>query len=285
MKLCRFDGTRFGVVTDAGIHDVTGAVLDLPACGYPYPSHDLLIANLPRLRDAMLRLAEASPAMPHGSVAFDAPVANPGKLVGAPVNYVKHLEEVRDQAALHHNNEAHMRQIREIGLFLKATGSLIGPGRAVEIGKPGSRNDHEVELAVVIGRTCKAVAAEDALDVVAGYAIGLDMTVRGPQDRSLRKSLDTYSVLGPWLVTADEIPDPSSLDLELKVNGEIRQKANTRDLVLSVPELIEFASSYYTLHPGDVIFTGTPEGVSEVRAGDVMEARIDGIGTMTVAVH
>jgi 2-keto-4-pentenoate hydratase/2-oxohepta-3-ene-1,7-dioic acid hydratase in catechol pathway len=177
-----------------------------------------------------------------------------------------------------------MRQIREIGLFLKATSSLIGPSDPVRIAFPDRRNDHEIELVAVIGRPGRNIRAEDALAHVAGYAIGLDMTVRGPEDRSFRKSIDTYSVLGPWLVTADELPDPSGLELELTVNGETRQKANTRDLVLSVPELIAFASSHYTLHPGDLLFTGTPEGVAPVAAGDRMVARIEGIGAMTVDV-
>ena len=102
---------------------------------------------------------------------------------------------------------------------------------------------------------------------MAGYAIGLDITIRGSEDRSFRKSPDSYSVLGPWLVTADEIPDPGSLDLQISVNGEQRQKSNTRYLILGVRELVELASSFYTLYPGDVIFTGTPEGVSPIEPG------------------
>jgi 2,4-diketo-3-deoxy-L-fuconate hydrolase len=109
--------------------------------------------------------------------------------------------------------------------------------------------------------------------------------VRGPEDRSLRKSIDTYTVLGPWLVTSDELADPSALDLSITVNGEPRQRANTRELILGVPELIEFASSFYTLFPGDVLLSGTPEGVGPIRPGDVMLARIDGIGEMQVHVR
>ncbi|ADZ72786.1 2-hydroxyhepta-2,4-diene-1,7-dioate isomerase (plasmid) [Polymorphum gilvum SL003B-26A1] len=122
------------------------------------------------------------------------------------------------------------------------------------------------------------------MEHVAGYTIGLDMTVRGAEERSMRKSIDSYSVLGPWLVTADEIPDPSQLDFELKIDGITRQKANTRDLVLSVPELIEMASRFYTLEVGDVIFTGTPEGVGQVVPGNTMHAWIDRIGSMEVLV-
>ncbi len=109
----------------------------------------------------------------------------------------------------------------------------------------------------MIGKPADRVPVAAALDYVAGYAIGLDMTVRGPEERSLRKSIDSYSVLGPWLTTADEVADPGALDIELHVNGELRQRANTRDLVIGIPELIAWASAYYTLLPGDVIFTGT----------------------------
>jgi 2-keto-4-pentenoate hydratase/2-oxohepta-3-ene-1,7-dioic acid hydratase in catechol pathway len=177
-----------------------------------------------------------------------------------------------------------VRRIEETGLFLKAPSSLIGPGAAIEIHHPHRRTDHEVELAVVIGRTCRDVAAADALAFVAGYAIGLDITIRGPEERSLRKSLDTYSVLGPWLVTADAFGDPGGREMMLSVDGEIRQRANTRSLIMDVPALIAFASSYYTLHPGDVLFTGTPDGVGPIRPGETIAARIDDIGDLTVKV-
>jgi 2-keto-4-pentenoate hydratase/2-oxohepta-3-ene-1,7-dioic acid hydratase in catechol pathway len=115
--------------------------------------------------------------------------------------------------------------------------------------------------------------------------IGLDITIRGPEERSLRKSPDTYTVLGPWLVTRDEIADPGALGFSISVNGEVRQKSNTAELILGVPELIEFASSFYTLQPGDVIITGTPEGVASIKPGDTMVAEIEGIGSMQVAVR
>jgi 2-keto-4-pentenoate hydratase/2-oxohepta-3-ene-1,7-dioic acid hydratase in catechol pathway len=122
------------------------------------------------------------------------------------------------------------------------------------------------------------------LKYVAGYAVSLDMTVRGSEDRSFRKSLDTYSVLGPWLVTPDEVPDPGVLDLWLTVNGSARQRTNTRHLIFDVPRLIEYASSFYTLLPGDIIMTGTPEGVGPVEDGDVIDVGIESIGSMQVKV-
>ena len=147
------------------------------------------------------------------------------------------------------------------------------------------RTDHEVELAFVIGRTANHVPAADALQYVAGYAVGLDITIRGTEDRSFRKSADTYTVLGPWLVTADEIADPGVLDLHLELNGERRQGSNTKYLILGVPQLIELASSIYTLHPGDIVLTGTPEGVSPIEPGDRVVATVEGIGSMHVDVR
>lgn len=201
----------------------------------------------------------------------------------APVNYKKHLEEAREQAEIHHNGQ--VAEIQKIGLFLKATSSVVGPGHGIEIQHPDRRNDHEAELVAVIGKAGRNIPREHAFDHIAAYMIGLDMTVRGPQERSLRKSIDTYSVVGPWLVTADEIDDPQALDFWLTVQGEPRQKANTRDLVLDIPALIEMASSYYTLQPGDLLFTGTPEGVGPVVHGDVITVDIEGIGRMTVDVR
>jgi 2,4-didehydro-3-deoxy-L-rhamnonate hydrolase len=150
---------------------------------------------------------------------------------------------------------------------------------------PERRNDHELELVVVMGREGRDIPRADALSFVAGYSIGLDMTLRGPEDRSLRKSLDSFSVLGPWLVTRDSLPDPGDLALRLEVNGRTRQSASTRDLIFDVPRLIEYASSFYRLFPGDLIYTGTPEGVGAVAAGDVLTCTIEQIGTMTVMVQ
>ena len=285
MKLCRFDDGRLGLVEPGQVRDVTAALDVLPAYRYPLPPFDPLIANLDAVIARVRTMASHAPAVPLRSITLLSPVANPGKIVCAPVNYQKHLDEVRDNAALHHHNTATMAPIHTAGLFLKATSSLVGPGQGIALRKVDRRNDHEVELAVVIGRQASDVEAKDGYGHVAGYAIGLDITIRGPEERSLRKSPDSYAVLGPWLVTADEIPNPGALDLRISVNGDVRQSSNTKYLILGVPELIAYASSFYTLNPGDVIITGTPEGVSPIQPGDVITARIEQIGTMEVNVR
>src|SRR5207244_7079647 len=146
-----------------------------------------------------------------------APVANPGKIIAAPVNYTKHLEEALADKGIHHGNL--INEIHKAGMFLKATSAVVGPGQGVKLIHTDRRNDHEVELAIVIGKTAKNVSAADALSHVAGFCIGLDMTIRGPEERSLRKSSDSYCVLGPWLVTPDELGNLGELQLSITVNG------------------------------------------------------------------
>lgn len=280
MRLCRFNTNRLGVVKGDQVFDVTEALDALPAVSYPLPQIDLLIANLDKVRARIDEILPAASSCALADVSLLSPVANPGKLVAAPVNYRKHLEEARADAEIHHNNQ--VAEIQRVGLFLKATSSLVGPSEGVTLRHTERRNDHEIELAVVIGKSGSRISRENAWEHIAGYCIGLDMTVRGPEERSLRKSIDTYSVLGPWLVTADEIGDATQLDFWLTVNGEVRQRANTRDLVIGIPELIEFASAFYTLHEGDVVYTGTPEGVGPVHPGDVIVAHVQGVGEMRV---
>jgi 2,4-diketo-3-deoxy-L-fuconate hydrolase len=283
MRLARFDDNRLGLVEGDCLRDVSAALDVLPAVRYPIPPGDLLIARLDAVLARAREIALSSPRLSLNDVVLRSPVANPGKVVAAPVNYQKHLDEVRDDAGLHHDNA--IATIHRAGLFLKAASSVVGAGDGIALEKLDRRSDHEVELAAVIGRTARRIGRADALAYVAGYCVGLDITIRGSEERSLRKSVDSYTVIGPYLVSADEVGSPDDLDLHLSVNGEPRQSSNTRFLIKKVAELIEFASSFYTLHPGDVLMTGTPEGVAPIYPGDTIEATIDRIGTMRVAVR
>lgn len=285
MRLCRFNDDRLGLVQDGQVLDVSSALQVLPACTYPLPRHDPLVAHLPAVRAAIDRLlADGARLSRHRleDVRLLSPVANPGKVMAAPVNYLKHLAEAREDQGIHHQNQ--VGEIQRVGIFLKSTHSVEGAAATLAIARPDRRNDHEIELVAVIGKAGRHIAPQDALSHVAGYCVGLDMTVRGPEERSMRKSPDGYTILGPWLTTADEVADVHALDLVLQVNGEVRQRATTRDLVLDVAQLIAFASSFYTLHPGDVLMTGTPEGVSQVFPGDRMTAEITGLGCLAVHI-
>lgn len=283
MKLCIFNDERIGVVRAQAVFDVTAIQDRFPATRYGVRQGDVLIAALPSLRPAMEELAAKSPAIPLAEVKLRAPIGHPGKLLGAPLNYQDHVTEAKADPATF--AVAQIRRVQELGFFLKATSSLAGCADGITLSHTDRRTDHEVELAIVMGRRCRCVARRDALNFVAGYSIGLDITLRGSEERSLRKSIDTYSVLGPYLVTADELGDPSNLDLRLEVNGEVRQQANTRELIIDVPGLIEFASAWYTLEPGDVIYSGTPAGVGPLRQGDSVEASIERVGSIKLMVQ
>ena len=283
MRFCRFDDNRLGLVDGDTVRDVTAAADILPPARWPLPHGDLFMLHFDAMRAEMARLAGDAPSKPLADVRLLSPIANPGKIVAAPVNYQLHLDEARVDTGI--NFGSGVKTIAECGVFLKATSSLVGPGEGVVADWSDRRIDHEIELAVVIGKTGFRISEADALSHVAGYTMGFDMTIRGTEDRSYRKSLDTFTVLGPWVVTTDELPDASALDFELRVNGETRQKSNTRHLVFDVPKLIAVASKAYTLHPGDIILTGTPEGVAPVVPGDVMQAWMQGIGETTIAVR
>jgi len=281
VRICRFDGGRIGIVVDRRVSDVTEAVTPLLAA--PDGAGDPLIRALPAIRARIDPARDGRAEFDLAAVDLLCPVQHPTKIIAAPVNYRAHVAEANADAGIRYGHT--QTDIGEAGLFLKATSSLAGPGAGIALRFPERRTDHEVELVVVIGKAGSDIPRDRALAHVAGYAIGLDITLRGPEDRSFRKSPDGYSVVGPYLVTADEVPDPAALSLSLDLNGERRQHASTADMVYGVERLIEFASSFYTLHPGDVLFTGTPEGVGPIRPGDELVATIDGMGSLTTRVR
>jgi len=283
MRFCRFNHDRLGVVKGTQVHDVTEALQSLPPLHWPTPPGDHFFNHFEALRPHMQVLADSVPGVPIAAVSLLSPVANPGKIIAAPVNYQLHLGESRADNAINFGTE--VKTIADYGLFLKAGSAMIGAGQAVVADWADRRIDHEIELALVIGKQGFRITEDQALSHVAGYMIGLDMTIRGTEDRSFRKSLDTFAVFGPYVVTADEIVDPGHLDFELKVNQQTRQKANTAQLIWNVQKLIAYASQAYTLYPGDIIMTGTPEGVAPVLPGDSMHAWIECIGEMSVAVR
>ena len=282
MRICRFNGGRLGLVQGSEVIDVTPVLGLIAAQHYPLPQKDLLVEALPQMRAAIEAEARKGAVHALSSVKFQSPVANPGKIIGAPINYKAHVEESKADTGIGHGRN--ITSIGDWGMFLKAGTSLIGCSDEIVLRFPQRRNDHEVELGVVIGRQGNQIAAADAMKHVAGYTVALDMTLRGPEFQCFRKSIDSYSVVGPWLVTADEVADPNSLDLWLTVNGESRQKSNTSMLVYDIARLIEFASSFYTLMPGDIIMSGTPEGVGPVKPGDLIEAGIESIGQFSIRV-
>lgn len=276
MKICRYQDTpdgpvKIGVVRGDRVHDVSAVADMLPDVRWPYPEGDLFIANLERLRPVMDDLADKAPGVPVESVLLRKPVANPGKFLCGAGNH----KIVLDMGG----------HPRRMGLLFKMTNAAAGPADGVTLRWPERTTFHEMEIAIVIGKEGTEIPASEAFDYIAGYCIGLDMTMQGSEFPSFGKSFDTYGVMGPWLTTRDEIADPDSLAYCLKVNGEDRQVDSTANLVLGIADLVEHAASVMTLHPGDVIFSGTPpRSTGPVVPGDVMHAAMDGLGEMTVKV-
>lgn len=272
MKLGVFDDNRLGALVGEETVDVTDLLVDhLGGPSAAGPLHALIESAAAQA--LLTEEALASAPRVAGPVRWRAPLPRPGKIPGAPANYRAHVAEMGNP-----------NTISEWGMFLKASSSVIGPGEAIELPYTDVRTDHEGELAVVIGRTCRNVSLEDALDVVFGYTCLLDITTRSTEDRSTRKSYDTFTPLGPLVVTSDEIEDPDALGIRLWVGEELRQDASTAAMIFGVRQLIAYTSSVMTLHPGDVIATGTPEGVGPIVDGDVVTVEIEAVGTLTVTV-
>ncbi|MFB6354666.1 MAG: fumarylacetoacetate hydrolase family protein [Halobacteriales archaeon] len=274
MRFVRFDGGRLGLLVDdgEGIVDLTdrlGLGTDEPLVEYIEGGHDAGA------------YADADPDRRRADVHLEAPVRRPGKVIAAPLNYEAHIVEVLADRDV---DVEEWFSIEDRGYFLKAPSSVVGPDDGVELPFADRRVDHEVELAFVMGEAVKDVDAADAWDAIFGYTVLLDISVRGEQDRSNRKSYDTFTVVGPCVATPDEVGDPQALDLRLDLNGETRQDANTADMVYTCADIVQYASIGTTIEVGDVITTGTPEGVSELSGGDVIEAGIEDIGSMTVEV-
>ncbi len=207
---------------------------------------------------------------------LSAPIPLPGAVIAAPVNYVDHMNEMSE-----------LRDIRSLGLFLKSRSSVTGPGSTVRLPYTDRRFDQEAELGVVIGKVAEDLGPAEALDYVFGYTCLLDITMRGGEDRSTRKSFRTFTPIGSWITTADEDPGRPQTLLAARscsVSGVERQKALTSDLIWSVPELIAYASSVMTLYPGDVIASGTPQGVGPIVGGDTIAVSIERVGSLEVGV-
>ena len=288
MRLAILDGLRLGVVCETTVIDVTAAL--------PWP-HDpdpltagwwrRLCRDLDLVRPALAAAARdpAAPRVEVGAARLLVPAVNPSKIVAAASNYQEHVAEMHEvQGRTLGRVESWMM---EFDVFLKAPSSIAGPRDDIVL--PPDQRDreihHEAELVAIVGKGGKDIAPGDALSRIAGYTIGLDITVRSKADRSRRKSYDTFSPLGPWLVTSDEAGDPADMDIELERNDVLKQKVSTRDMLVPVQDIVAYASRVMTLLPGDVLFTGAPPGVGPIEPGDTLRVRISRLGEMGLTVR
>src|SRR5579871_1663491 len=219
MKLCRFEPDRLGVVIGDKVHDVTEAQTQIRAAA-PYDMKgDAVIAALPAWRKRLEDMARKAPPIPLASVKLISPVARPSKAMAAPTNYGKHIEEMAARRDIPNAAKRPSPKIGTAGIFLKSNSAIVGPSEGIPLRFPDRLNEHEAELVVIIGKTGSDIPRAKAKDYIVGYTLGLDMTVRGPEDRSFRKSIDGYAVLGPWMVTADEVPEPDNITVTLHLNN------------------------------------------------------------------
>jgi 2-keto-4-pentenoate hydratase/2-oxohepta-3-ene-1,7-dioic acid hydratase in catechol pathway len=273
MKLCRY-GPRGS--EKPGIVDADGRIRDLSGL-----VDDITPATLSK---ALATDVSALPVV-EGSPRYGVPVKGIGKIVAIGLNYADHAKE------------SGLPIPTEPVVFMKALSSLTGPNDEVMLPKDSTHTDWEVELGLIIGKTCRYVDEADALDHVAGYVLANDVSERFNQKQrgsqwSKGKGHDTFCPVGPWLVTPDELGDPQDLAMSLDVNGERMQTGNTRTMIFNVKQIISYLSQYVTLFPGDLIITGTPPGVGEgkkpdaiyLKAGDEMTLSIDGLGVQTQKV-
>ena len=294
MKLAHYldNGTvRVGVVDNSLIFDVQEAQQKLQL-QFPRPTRtiDEILNNdmLSLLQQTEKRIIKSVPGKPLTSVTLRSPILNPEKILLLAVNYLSHSKEKKSEPP------------KEPYLFTKFRNALIGPGEPILLPRVSRKVDWEVELAVIIGKVGKYVSRKDALSYVAGYAVANDVSFRDlqystrlPDGKTMMglnwvrgKGLDSSYALGPWLVTSDEVPNPHELGISLSVNGEVKQKSNTSEMVFKIDSIIEYVSAGMTLRAGDVISTGTPGGVAAhtgeayLKDGDLIEASIDRIGTL-----
>jgi ureidoglycolate lyase len=266
---------RVGIVTCAGMIDIAAT-----ASGHPATMEDL-IARWDELKPRLGEMEESSSVRryPASTVRLHAPIKKPGKVAAIGLNYADHILESK------------LEQPKVQLWFAKATSSLHDPFEPIQIPRVSDQVDYEAELVAIIGKRAKHLSSESARSAVFGYCAGNDVSVRDWQMQTpqwfLGKSFDTHAPIGPWIVTADEIPDPHDLNIRCFVNSELRQSSNTRHLVFNVFEQVAHLSEVMTLEPSDLIFTGTPGGVgwaSEpkafLREGDTVRVEIERIGSI-----
>jgi 2-keto-4-pentenoate hydratase/2-oxohepta-3-ene-1,7-dioic acid hydratase in catechol pathway len=296
MKLLNFkrnDSYRLGIKTDQGVLDVAAAAEKLGEQNIAGSIHEVIetgssaVASLTGLAQrALAAKGDKSPyLLKEDSLQFGPCVTNPGKIICVGLNYRKHAEET--------NAAVPEYPI----LFNKFSNTLTGHGDQVYLPKVSSKVDYEAELVIVIGKKAKSIEKHQALDHIFGYCNVNDLSARDLQMRTsqwlLGKSCDGFSPLGPYLVTSDEVGDPNRLDVKCIVNGEVRQKSNTSDMIFYCDEIVSYISRHMTLLPGDIILTGTPEGVvlgyppekqNYLKDGDVVTVEIEKLGSLTITM-
>ena len=291
MRICHYDNSQAGVIVEDKVYNIGNALIKagLARSGYTMLEVIDALANNARAIQIARDASRDSTGIPLNSVKLLAPITNPGSLWAAAANYRAHQKEMIERMGSA-DRVTKTKDELMAEFFLKTTSSIIGPGDTVILPKISKLVDFECELCAVIGKRARKVTEEQALDYVFGYTICWDISQRDPwgkgvqNTRNIRKGFDTFSALGPWIVTRDEIDEPQNLTIKVLQNGKEAMTAHTSDMICGLRDHIRFLTSCLTLRPGDLITTGTPAGVSKLNDGDHLHGTIEKIGSMELQV-
>jgi 2-keto-4-pentenoate hydratase/2-oxohepta-3-ene-1,7-dioic acid hydratase in catechol pathway len=291
MKICHYNSNQAGAIVGDKVYPIGEALVKAGQARNGYTMLEIIdaLANRPEAMRTVQDAVKSGSSVPLGSVKLLAPIYNPGSLWAAAANYKEHQAEmIVKMGSADRSVKTNDELMAEF--FLKTTSSIIGPGDTIILPKISRDVDFECELCAVIGKRARKVTEEQALDYVFGYTICWDISQRDPwgrgmqNTRNIRKGFDTFTALGPWIVTRDEIEEPQNLSIYVEQNGKPAMTAHTSDMICGLRDHIRFLSGVLTLRPGDLITTGTPAGVKKLSDGDHLKGRIDKIGEMELRV-
>lgn len=291
MKICHYNDHEAGAVEGERVYAIGAALVAAGHLRQGYTMQEVIerLANQPAAMQCA-RQALKGRSAPLAQAKLLAPIENPPSLWAAAANYTAHQAEMRAASGGPDRTELSKDDLMA-EFFLKPSSSIIGPGGTVVLPGIARHVDYECELCVVMGKKARHVSEAQALDYVFGYTLCWDISQREPwgrdrqNTRNIRKGFDTFSALGPWIVTTDELPEPQETRIDVELNGRHVMTAHTKDMICGVRDHIRFLSSVLTLRPGDLITTGTPAGVAKLAPGDRLKGRIESVGEMTLTVE
>jgi len=291
MKICHYNANQAGAVVGDKVYNIGDALVKANHVRAGYTMQEIIdaLSNKAGAMDVARQAASSGASLPLASVKLLAPITNPGSLWAAAANYKAHQAEMIGRVGSYNRKEMSPDELMA-EFFLKPTSSIVGPGGPIVLPKVSKHVDFECELCAVIGPRSRKLSEENAYDAIFGYTICWDISQRDPwgigthNTRNIRKGFDSFSGLGPWIVTKDEIDDPQNLNIRVLQNGKEVMTAHTGDMICNLRQHIRFLTNVLTLRPGDLITTGTPAGVSRLAPGDKLHGTIDKIGSMELDV-
>ena len=291
MKIVHYNNHEAGIVQDGTIHPIGPLLVGAGHLRHGYSMQEVIeaLANEPAAMQCARQALKGRSTVALAEATLLAPIENPPSLWCAAANYKDHQPEMKAASGGADRSDFTKDDLMA-EFFLKPSSSIIGPGGTIVIPRVSNHVDYECELCVVIGKKAHKLSEDQALDCVFGYTLCWDISQRDPwgrnrqNTRNIRKGFDTFTALGPWIVTKDELPEPQDTRILVELNGRHVMTARTSDMICGVRDHIRFLSSVLTLRPGDLITTGTPAGVAKLAPGDKLKGKIERVGEMTLSV-